>query len=326
VPIIAATSTIPPTTPPGGGTDLTWEDSRRLLLSTMDATDGQVFIGDEWVIMPGMTGMGLPPVNVATQQAPGLDGAWLREITIGPREVFLPLFIGSNSGHVDYLARLDRLQTFLDPRAVTDPSAVDGTVLLIAQSLSGTRQLAVAYLDGMQGDEGQSAAGTFWATFGVKLLAVDPWWRDADQTVLEFGVGSGGPFLAADGSGDVWPRALAPSVSAGVGMPITVDGRVPVWPTIEVDGPATSVTVSSDAGTNVQIGTVDLGETLTLITDPRHRSCRVAGVKAWDRVAAAPQFRPLTPGENTLAVEAPGADDDTTRIRLRWHPGWQSAW
>lgn len=321
MPIIAVT---PPVTPPSTS-DAVWVDSRMLALATIDDSDEQEFVTDEWVIMPGMTGMGLPPVDVITQQTPGMDGAWLREVRVGPREVFLPILAASNTSHVDYLAMLDRLQGFLDARAVADVTAVDGSCQLIARSAWGERRLTTVYLDGMQGDEGQDRAGSYWSTFGVRLLAADPWWRAAEETVLEFKVGSGDPFLATAASGDVWPRKLAPSVSAGADMPITVGGRVPVWPTIEVVGPATTVTVTTDAGMAVDVGAVIGGETLTLVTDPRRRSARVNGTPAWARVAAGPRFARLSAGSNTISVAVPGATS-ATRVRLRWHVGWRTAW
>lgn len=321
MPIIAVSAPATPTPPADAG----WQDTRRLLLRTLDATDEQEFDDGQWIIMPGATGMGMPPVDVVTQQTPGLDGAWLREVRVGARDVFLPLAVVSDTSHADYLTKLARLQGLLDFRAVADVTAADGTLLLVAESVWGARQLTVVYTDGMQGDEGQTAAGTYWATRGLRLLAVDPWWRDAVETVLEFGVGAGAVFLAPAGSGLPWPRALAPSVSAGVGMPITVGGTVPVWPTVEIVGPASSVTIATDAGTAVTTTAVTAGETLILVTDPRRRSATVGGVRAWGRVGAAPRFAPLRAGPNTVDVAVPGSTT-ATKVRLRWHAGWTSAW
>jgi hypothetical protein len=322
LPIIAVT---PPVTPPGPGDDA-WRETRRLTLRTLDGSDEQMFVDDSWVIMPGATGLGVPPVEVITQQTPGMDGAWLREIRVQPREVFLPIFVGSDTGQVDYLAQLDRLQDFLDFRVAADPTATDGTLLLVSDSPSGQRQLPVVYTAGLEGDEGQTVAGTWWATLGLRLLAVDPWWRDATTTVLEFRVGDGEPFLATADSGHPWPRRLSPSVTAGVAMPVAVGGRVPVWPTIDVVGPAgDGTTISTGAGMAVELAAIDDGETLTLVTDPRRRSARVDGEPAWDRISTGPTFRPLPAGAADISVVVPDADDDT-RVRLSWQPGWRAPW
>jgi hypothetical protein len=250
----------------------------------------------------------------------------VREVRVGPREVFLPIFVGSDSGQVDYLAQLDRLQSFLDFRAAPDITAADGSLLLVSESTVGHRQLSVVYTAGLEGDEGQTAAGTWWATLGLRLAAVDPWWRNTADTVLEYKIGAGAAFLATTGSGHLWPRSLSPSVTAGADMPVTVGGRVPVWPTVEVVGPSgVGATITTDAGMSVELAAVLTGETLTLVTDPRRRTARVNGVPAWGRVSAGATFAPLPAGPTNISVVVPGAAADT-RVRLRWRDGWRAPW
>ena len=324
MPILARTVVLPPVPSP-------FLDSRSILLRTIDGGDEQLFDGPEWIIRPGITGFGLPTRDVVVQTSPGLDGGWLREVRINPREVFLPCYIASDSGHVDFLDKMERVRTFLDYLAVPDMTATDGTLELVAQSARGERRLRCVYSDGMEGTEGGTDSGSYWATFGVKLLAVDPWWRSTEDTVFEFAPATGTPFLSSDPAYP-WPRSLSASVAlgSGSGVGVVVPGTVPVWPTVEVVGPVSSVTlnwpgVTPDESTHVQLAAVSATETLTLTTDPRRRSVRVNGDKAWARVGTAPQFARLRPGPSALGVAVAGTAA-TTRVRVRFPAAFQTAW
>lgn len=317
MPIIARLGPDPTGPPP-------YLDTRQLSLRTLDGTDEQLFADVDWMILPGIMGLDLPPRDVIVETSPGLDGGWLREIRIKPREVFLPMLIASDVSHTDFLDRLDRLRGFFDYQAVADLTAEDGTLFLVADSVRGERHLRVVYLDGLEGEESGVPLRPS-KPVGVRLLAVDPYWRSTDETVLEFSDQPGEPFLSTSDA-DPWPRALSPSVSLGTvtGLPLFVPGKVPVWPTVEVDGPASS-TVLSWPDAHVEIGPVAPGEHLVMVTDPRRRSVRVDGEPAWSRVGPAPKFARLPPGETPLGVTVTSTSE-ATRVRVRFFPAFPTAW
>lgn len=325
MPIIAVTP--PPPAPPSR-----WADSRALSLRTLEGDDelpwtggGSYGGGYEWIILPGATGLGVPPVELVTQTFPGLDGAWLREQRVGAREVFVPLVVASDTGHGDYLAKAGRLRRMLRRRDV-DLAEQDGTVLLVASSLSGLRQLACTYSSGLEGDESAEQSGTYWQRVGLRLLATDPWWRSADELALRFAASVGTPFLGSVGSGNNWPAALSASVGLTPDEGVTIGGEVPVWPRIDITGPLSTVTLTW-AGTSVQIGPVSSAQTLTLNTDPRRRRLRDAadGSSQWSKVGPAPAFAPLMPGSTSVGVVVSGGGAGT-EVVVRYRPGWETAW
>jgi hypothetical protein len=313
-----------------------WLDSRSLTLRTIIGADEQPFTGGgswagsyDWVLLPGATGLGLASRELIVETSPGLDGGWLRGRTVGPRQVFLPLFIASPSSHVDYLGRRERLFGFLDEYAVEDMTRTDGTLELVADSALGQRLLRVAYAGGLEGDEGTDTSGRYWCKVGLNLTAVDPYWRATDETVLSFTNTPGRVFLSTTGAAR-WPRRIVPAVSlAGGGLAVTVPGNVPVWPTIEVTGPTSSTTVTWPGplgeATAVQIGAVGAGQTLLLSTDPRRRYARLDGDEAWSLIGPAPQFGRLKTGAQTIGVATAGTSGSTA-VNIRFRASYRSAW
>lgn len=310
--------------PPGGGlAELSqFADRRSLILRSLvyDATlvqDPSFFI-----LKAGVTGLNLPPVLTAPQQAVGLDGAWNRETRIGSREVFLPLWFGGASQD-DYLAALGNLHAMLLPMPVQTGPALE---LLASAGDGSTRSLALTYREGAEGEENLETSGAYWATYGLSLDAFDPWWRGQSELVT-FGLAADNtPFLSRSAS-NRWPRKLTTSTVIGNDMALAVSGEVPVWPTYTITGPANSVALSFGA-TVLSIGAVATGEQLVLTTDPRSgRSLRDAsGTSVWDRVSGGARFGSVNPGPNTFSVAIPGAVAGQTSLRASWTPGYRAAW
>jgi hypothetical protein len=314
----------PPEVNPPGGMATTVRESRTFWLESLD---GQVVVpltGRDRFMMPGATGLNLPPVDVVTSTTPGMVGSWLQEVNVLQREVFLPLFFASDVSQETFFAQLAELREM-----VTDWDSVDvgstGTFRLGVSSSVGERLLDVMYVDGWSGSLGGDDSGASWERFGLTLLAVDPYWRARNPVVLEFAQPVGDPFLG-DGSGVTpWPRRLTPSVVIGAGMKVLVEGDVPVWPDVVLRGPAVTASVSY-AGTNIVIpaGVPNSG-VLELATDPRRRSARLDGQIAWSRISMGSTFSPLRPGLNTMnvALSASGAG---TALLIQYVPGFKSAY
>lgn len=276
-------------------------------------------------IMAGFKGHGLPPSEVITETSPGMDGAWLREVRVGPREVFLPVFISSP----DPVSQINALAAF---RRLVQPygdQGLDGTLKLVGSSHLGVRELSCVYLDGMEGEEG-TQGNLYWCTIGLRLLAVDPWPRARETRTVSFGVGSSGEVFitaAADSDGsNPWPRRLTSAVVIGEGMQITVNSEVPVWTDLTIRGPVDSFAGSMSTGWSVSIpdGIAD-GSTFQMVTDPRRKSIRLDGEKAAGLVALGSVTKPFTPGLNVLDVVAPGGDAGTS-LSLSWREAFWSLW
>lgn len=280
--------------------------------------------------MKGATGLDLPPVAVVASGAPGVDGSVLRDRHVRQREVFLPIHLASDVDSDTYLNERARFERIVAPRS--------GDVKLVVSSHLGERELTVVCTGGLEGDESQSSAGSTWGRIGLELLAADPYFYAREDTVAEYTVGDiAPPFVGAVGGSDApWPGALAASVVLGVGMSITVNSSVEVWPTLDLVGPMDSFTGSMDTGWSVTVPQgVPAGRVLRIVTDPRRFSIRlgslngagdfVDGQLAAGRVALGSRLVAFQPGVNLLNITAPGANENT-RLRLRWRGRHRTAW
>lgn len=283
-------------------------ESRTLAFRSLDGIDLMPWTGGEFFLLGGMRGLDMPPVVNVVEQLPGMAGARLREIQVGIREVFLPLFYVSNTSHTDFLAKKRAVSAMLSHLG-KDYVAHDGSFDLVATSgtdMPTTRALRCYYVSGNEGTYTSSESSPHWASIGITLNAARPYWvGDPWSTeVLRL------PTAAAWFPG--FPGQLSASRVLGAGLGITVDGQVPSWPTVDVTGPATSVTVTAP-GLSVTIPAgVAAGEAVHIATDPRGRTATFNGVKGWARIGPADIYAPLAPGDQQITVVVPGATSQTS--------------
>ena len=278
----------------------------------------------EGIILPGATGMGLPPVEVISEPVPGVAGSTLVEVRVGEREVYLPIYLATEGTPEDFIDAKTEFEDMLWPLGRAAP-----TLRIVAQDHTGIRELPVTYVEGLTGDEGRTAAGARWATVGLRFRAVNPYWQARQDTPFEAGVaGPKDPFLGAHGAPNTapWPRRLAGSTVLGMGMVVNVRSAVPVYPTAELTGPMNSFEASADTGWHIRVpDPIPAGQTLRIVSEPRRKSVRLGGLPAAGRIDLGGALKPFQPGENILDVLAPGGDENTL-VRLTWREQYRSAW
>lgn len=290
---------------------------------TIESLDGSVVIplnvGVEEILIGGATGLQLPPLDVVTGTTPGMPGSWLQEQNVLEREVFLPLAFASEESQLDFFARMARLRGVLWTNDELDVNDV-GTFRLVFTSSESERILNVTYRSGFEGTWGAGSSGSTWEKIPLTLVAVDPFFRNRNASVLPITVTDGEVFLSDDDANG-WPRAISPSITVGNNMVIDVDGEVPVWPVIRVQGPGSVASVVYP-GTNVQIptGVID-GQELVLVTDPRSRSARLNGAIAWSKITLGSTMAPLLPGRNTVNIVV-GTTGPNSGLVIEWTPGY----
>jgi hypothetical protein len=325
VPILARAGATVPTTTGHVEPDPRFNDTRRLDFRSLS---GDVLAWDSpsWIPRTGIEGLHMPPREVVRGQVPGLTGSLLTEIRDVERLVSFPVFVGSDDGHRAHLDQLARLQSFLDFTGV-DYAAAGGTFDLVATSASGVRSLRCAYLEGMEGSEGVDS-GVWWASFGLRLLAVDPYWHGEAWSTRTLRVpGPLGWLSAANGTYTAtWPGGITNSLVIGAGMPVDVTGDAPPWPTIEVAGPATTFRAQTSSGLDVLlVGGLAAGETLRVVTDPRGRDVTFNGVRDWSRVAPGDRWEPMRPGRSTVTLTMADATEASS-ARLFGESLFKRAW
>lgn len=321
MPILVRPSIAPPQP-----VDTRFNDSRTLDFRTL-AGDVLELSSRSWIVQEGVTGLHMPPREVVRMQMPGMAGSILQEVRELERPVGLPLIIVSDEGHADHLQQLSQLQGFLDDSTV-DYAAQGGTFDLVANSVSGERFLRCTYLEGMEGVEGGDDSGAWFASYGLKLLAVDPYWHgDPWSTPTVFAPAPVGWMSAADGSyTTVWPGALSSSLALGANMPVMVGGDTPSWATIEAFGPCDALTVTTQAGLAISIpGGLGTDEHLLITTDPRHRDVTFNGSRDWSRVAPGDRWQPFKPGTSTVSLNLTNTTASTS-ARLYGDSLFKRAW
>jgi hypothetical protein len=281
---------------------------------TFRSLDGQVILpctGDELIARWGIQGLDVPPRENVQEAIYGQEGADLVDIKIGPREYFIPLFLGSNSSHLDYLNKRGDLRSLFNHRKV-DYKAAGGTFDLVANSIKGERALRSTYVDGMNGDWEQDSSGIYWESFGLNLLAVRPHWYGGRWTT---------PVIRRPESGAAWfghfPGRLSSSRTLTAPILVTVLGDIDSYARIDLVGPADDVLITSDSGLYVSIpdGLAD-GETAVINTNPRPSEMTASfdGVEDWGRIDPETRWAPLPTGDQSIVISIGGLGANSSAV------------
>src|SRR5699024_9134678 len=197
-----------------------WVDSPVVSFSR----DGQEFVlgrsGEDSVLhLYGSTGLGVAPVSVESSPRLTGDGSVVRGVRYDSREVYLPLFLESETvgGLSEVRRRLNRLLS---------PHLGPVEVRVVDPATDTDRMIRGYYTEGLDGDFGDGFHGT-WQTLGLTFECPDPWWLGPERTqTLRLNPGSK-PFLS---EGEVSRRNLVPnpfgSGASGVDYWRTVRGEL----------------------------------------------------------------------------------------------------
>lgn len=300
-------------------------DSRRLWLESWDGRTVMPLPLDgiaEMIAQRGMLGLGVAPTDLETEGTPGVAGSRIVEVIERDRPVALPVaFLADRQA--DLWTTIQRLRDLTDPTQGMTP---DGNFRLVCQSLSGTRQLALAYRSGLE-DEDLEHYGADRAV--LDLLAPLPYAQDREDQTERFRLASElRPFVSSTPGTDYpWgTRQVTSSRIAGEDTPVEMFSSVPVYPVIEITGPADSVLITGENGLRIDVpGGVPSGSTLRIVTDPRHKSIRLDGVVAAGMLALGSRLRPFSRGTTLVDVEAPGSTS-ATLLRLTWRGLHRGLW
>lgn len=295
-----------------------FRESRTFAFRSVDGRDILPFTGAEFVAMWGVQNLDMVARQVVEEALPNQDGTELTDIKVGSRTWTIPIFVGSDSGHVAYLRNRARMRSFFNHRTV-DYRSAGGTFDLVARSDIGERTLRSTYLDGMNGQWDQQTSGSFWETFGLQGLAVNPNWnggRWSSQTVRQNDV-TASWF-------DTFPAQLSARNVLNAGSTVTVEGDVDSWPVVDAVGPCSSLTVTAgDFVLDVPDG-LAAGELMYVDTDPRTKTVTFNGAggdAAWGRLSPLSIFAPLVPGVQPITFELldPGTLTAATISGVKWY-------
>lgn len=306
--VLASVRKPPPTTGPPPPDVLmwleSWDGSQRV-----DLSSGPV----RW--RARSSGLGVPPVALSMASTPGVAGSSVSGVRTTARPVLLPLTVGG----ADWTATWDAIQQVRD---LTDPAGAgpDGSFWLVASSPRGVRRLGLVYESGLEHD---GTPSTVRQNPVIVATAPQPYASDREEQSRPYRlVQDTSPFL-----GGIWGQiSIVSSVIADADTPVEMFSAVPVYPTVEVTGPAESVLITADNGLRIDVPDgLGSGDVLRVVTDPRRKSIRLNGDLAAGSLALGSRFAPFPLGVTPVSVVAPGATSDT-RLELSWRGLHRGLW
>lgn len=254
----------------------------------------------------GVEGLNMPPHQAWTGSSPAVHGQYYRGHVVEPRPVFWPLHVYSDTSSAEFQAADRALWKSLHPGR-------HGT-WSVSTAGSGTRYLSCRFVDDGQHAFTADPAKRGWASYGVSLIADNPFWEGlpvvrvwAQSDRLDFfGGGTAPSFNISSGS------QLATAT-------MTNEGDLEAWPVWTVFGPCTSVTVGVDGRTvqwNVALTADDI---LVIDTDPTVQCAWRNGVDVTAQLGSA-DFAPIPAGEDRqLSLTMAGAGAVEAKITPRFY-------
>lgn len=270
------------------------------------ARDGQVFELGRSGLSPilhkyGSTGLGIAPTEIESSDRIAGDGSIVRGVRYGARDVFIPLRMEAES-----MGALSELRRSLS--ALLAPHRGEIEIRVVDPATGTDRNISGLLKDGLSGDFGTGYHG-YWQHLGLTFECPDPWWLGPERTrTLQVAPGSK-PFLSETVS--FFPVVLAPSSIVGE-FEVQINGDGEVWPTWEIAGPGSDLTIQRGDERIYIDGEFAGGSVTRIQTRPRRIS-----PDRWDDVSLDSKLFPLRPGANRLRITMVGATPDTL-VRLVW--------
>lgn len=310
-------------TAPAAPPTQTRRDTRTIWLESFDGQLQVPFDGAPVKMLRGALGLTKAPEEPIVSRSPGVPGGFLDDVRVLTRQVMLPLqVLAPTQGQAwEAVAKLRAVTRYNRRR-----STRDGSCYLMCSSSSGIRRLTVAYVSGLEGEDGGMPN---LARFALQLIAVDPYARDREPRSIPFELPDEDEAFLSDDPAHTWDtRALASSTVFGQNMVADIASEAEVHPTIEVVGPfGPGLHIAADSGLSLLVPDgIRTGQTLTVVTEPRAKSIRLDGQIAGGRVARPHRFgEAFVPGPNRMSVVGSGATS-ASKVRVLWRGGWESMW
>lgn len=242
--------------------------------------------GSEWeltdpesglFLRPGIRGLHMPEFERQSSSSPAVPGSRHRGTTTKDREVFWPLYLYSDEGSPEFVARDRAFWNSLDPD-------LEGTWASVLPD--GTRRTLDLRLINSDDDASNDPVRRGWATYGITLLADQPYWL-GETVKRSWGADDVRPFYitAADRATYGYPDDALTYLSPGGALgsaTFTNDGDVPIYPVWTVVGGTTAASFGV-GGKNVIVPfTIPVGYAVQLDTDPVNG--QVLWYGQWDAV------------------------------------------
>jgi hypothetical protein len=264
-----------------------------------DGTEYDLTSGNYRVLM-GAEGRFMPPFSFAEETVPFQYGSVLRQVTIQPREVDLPLLVKAT----DRIELRLRLRELLH---VFNPVRGDGKLRVTAPDGS-QRELYCRYIGGLEISESTDSKGPSWQKLILVLKAFDPFWYDTITNVRTFTAGEPATFFP------FFPVRLSSStVFADTSVENT--GDIETWPEWIITGPGSDIYLRNlTTGEILHLNTtLQEGETITIDTRPGKKTVKKSdGTNLFGSLSDDSSLWALRQGNNNIRIEMSSATGNSS--------------
>lgn len=293
--------------PVGSPPRVTWTSAAGQVVPLSDIDAG-------YAVLDGIRGLAMPTYQLYQSESL-LDGAVVRGTRTEPREVFLPIYLEAPT-RAEVLAKRRALAAAFSP---TEGDGGGDGVLELAEASGERRRIRCRYVSGMDGAEGGGDTGMDWATYGLTLLAAQPYW-ERDPITLRW---------ALDPPDGTWlpilPLEVRGSDVVGEGMTIRNPGSVRGWPVWTITGPLSGTATMRNATTGAELefaAALADGEQIVIDTRPRRKTVRDhAGENRFASLGLGSVLWPLAPGDNSVDILLTGLGEGS-RLEMELTP-WE---
>lgn len=131
-------------------------------------------------VLEGIQGFDSPPYDSSETQTPNVDGSTWLGARASSRDLFVPLHVWGPDRQT-FLSRKSQLFALLNPQRGQQNAGVYNTGTLRVEDIDGSsRQMAVFYKNGLEGDEGAEASGREYMKRGLVFRSVDAYWSSSE--------------------------------------------------------------------------------------------------------------------------------------------------
>lgn len=262
---------------------------------TWTAADGTqtVLDGSSGIrVTRGALGLDVPPVTNTLDPYAAFDGAALIKRRRTARAVTLPLYIKHASRAQTLLAAV--AAAFQGPGKLR---YADGTVDVELRN--------VIYDGGIPGDQSKTVSKA-WRRVVAGLVALDPWWYGAAQSV-SLSLSAATAFSAAAAFSAAIP------FDGGNAVGVVNGGDTEAWPVTTITGPASTFTATQDGIGWSLASALSSGDTLVVDTRPGSRGPRLnGGAVDWSLLTESSRLFTIPDGMSQVVSGATGTSGATS--------------
>lgn len=264
---------------------------------TLTGANSEVIVFDDsnYVLMPSISGFGIPPTSVRIDESTRPGGVW-RSSRRGVRQVDLPIMVlGSTATSVE--TKLRALA-----RVTQDSS---GPTILTAVRSTGNLTLGLHYVGGGELVYGGADGGKTWAKVVLSFQAPQPYWQSSSVQKFTITSGNTGRGLLPK----LTKLRLSSSLSLGT-INVNNTGDVAVYPTYVVEGPINNFKVTSGSlsfGFNAAL----TGDDVITVDTEAGTVVDADGNNRYDLLSSSPKLFPFQPGNSSIQIEGTGTTLDT---------------